>query len=373
VTGIAELPTAFAELLTPALLVDRGRLQRNIDTMAERYRSAGIALRPHIKTSKCWQVAERQLAAGAIGFTCSTSAEVRWLQDKGVTELIWAHQPVGPRKVEFVMAAAQRGGLIIALDSVEAAEPIARAAASMGVNVNYLLEVNTGQGRAGVEPHDVVDRAHAIGRLPGLHLRGVMTHEGHLGSFVSDREALERAGHAAGAVLAHTADQLRSHGFDVDVVSVGSTPGATSSPFAEGVTEARPGTYVYYDANQVGLSSATASDCALTVLARVVSTQRRGTAIIDAGIKAMSSDAIAVAGSLGLVCGATGSPLEGVRFSDGNEEHGFLTGPGVSGLTVGDMVRIIPNHACGTTNMFSSLWAVDVDQAFESWKIHARH
>jgi len=372
VTGVA-LPAAFADLLTPALLVDRGRLQRNIDTMVERYRSAGLALRPHIKTSKCWQVAERQLAAGAIGFTCSTSAEVRWLQARGVTELLWAHQPVGPRKVEFVMAASQRGGLTIALDSVEAAEPISRAATSTGITVKYLLEVDTGQGRAGVEPDDVVDRAREIGRLPGLDLRGVMTHEGHLGTFGSDRVGLERAGRAAGALLVHAADQLRSDGFDAGVVSVGSTPGSTSSPYAEGVTEARPGTYIYYDANQVRLSSATSSECALTVLARVVSTQRSGTAIIDAGIKAMSSDAIATLGSLGLVCSPVGSPLEGVRFSEGNEEHGFLTGPGVTGLAVGDIVRIIPNHACGTTNMFSSLWAVDADRAVESWLIHARH
>lgn len=372
-TGIADFPPAFAELLTPALLVDRARLQHNIDTMAERYRSAGIALRPHIKTSKCWQVAERQLAAGAIGFTCSTVAEVRWLQDRGVTDLLWAHQPVGPRKVEFVVAAAQRGGLTIALDSTEAAEPISRATTATGVTVNYLLEVNTGQGRAGVEPDDVIDRARAIGRLPGLAVRGVMTHEGHLGSFGSDRAGLERAGRAAGALLANAAVQLRSDGYDAEIISVGSTPGAASSPYAEGVTEARPGTYVYYDANQLRLSSATPSECALTVLARVVSTQRSGTAIIDAGIKAMSSDAIATAGSLGLVCSPTGSPLEDVHFSDGNEEHGFLTGPGVSALAVGDIVRIIPNHACGTTNMFSSLWAVNADQALESWKIHARH
>ena len=370
---MSEFPSRLDQLCTPALIVDVDRLERNIAAMATRYAVAGISLRPHVKTSKCWDVAERQLAAGAIGFTCSTPAEVTWLHDHGVSDLLWAHQPVGPRKVEFAVSVAREGGLTVALDSAEAAEPLSRAATAAGVVIPFVLEVNTGHARAGVNPENARERAMEIGRLPGLAIRGVLTHEGQLGGFVGDRTGLEQAGRTAGAQLAGIAAELRDAGFEIDIVSVGSTPGATSTPFADGVTEARPGTYVYYDANQVRLASATLADCALTVLATVVSTQREGRVIIDAGIKAMSSDAIASAGSLGIACTTAGQPLDDVVFSEGNEEHGFLTGAGAHRLHVGDQVRIVPNHACGATNMWSLVDVARDDQVIARWPISARH
>lgn len=369
---MTELPATLPELPTPALIVDVERLDTNIARMAAAYATAGIALRPHVKTSKCWPVARRQLDAGAIGFTCSTPAEVAWLQSHGVRDLLWAHVPVGPRKVEFAVTAAASGGLTIALDSVEAAEPLSEAAVRAGVEVPFVLEVNTGHRRLGVDPERAVGTAAALCSLPRLRLRGVLTHEGHI-SAVACRDELERAGRAAGALLAQTAHALRRDGHDVQVVSVGSTPGATSAPFAPGVTEARPGTYVYYDANQVRLGSATLEHCALTVLARVVSVQRTGRAIIDAGIKAMSSDTIAAAGSVGLACDVSGVPLADVVFAEGNEEHGFLLGSGASRLHVGDLVRLVPNHACGTTNMWSHAYAVRGHEVVEDWPISARH
>ncbi len=365
-------PTSLDQLATPALLVDVDRLDANIARMASAYAAAGIALRPHVKTSKCWEVARRQLAAGAIGFTCSTPAEVAWLQDHGVRDLLWAHVPIGPRKVEFAVGAAVAGGLSVALDSVPAAEPLAAAAAAAGVTVPFVLEVNTGHGRLGVDPDRAVHTADMIAALPALRLRGVMTHEGHI-SALADRSELEQAGRTAGEVLAQTAAALRDAGHDAELVSVGSTPGATSTPFAAGVTEARPGTYVYYDANQIRLGSATVAECALTVLARVASTQRSGRAITDAGIKAMSSDSIAATGFVGIPCDPDVVPLPEVVFAEANEEHGFLLGNGTADLAVGDLVRVIPNHACGATNMWSHGYAVRGREVVEDWPISARY
>ncbi|TDD81324.1 alanine racemase [Actinomadura darangshiensis] len=365
--------TALDELPTPALLIDRDRMEANLAAMSAAIAAAGVALRPHFKTSKCLAVARRQLAHGAIGFTCATPAEVELLQEAGVEDVLWAHQPVGPAKVAFAVQALGRGGLTIALDSVEVAEPLSRAAASAGVRVPFVLEVDTGLHRAGVDPDRAVATAAALIALPGLELRGVLTHEGHLAAHGSDRAGLEAAGDLAGRTLVQVAEALRADGHDCPLVSVGSTPGATSAPFAAGVTEARPGTYVYYDANQVGLGSARVEQCAQTVLARVTSTQRAGTAIIDAGIKAMSSDTLATAGILGIVCDASGTPLDGLEFKAGNEEHGYLTGPGTADLRVGDLLRIIPNHACGTTNMWSALFFVDGDRAVERHPIEARY
>lgn len=358
------------DLRTPALLVDVDRLDNNIAAMATRL--LGVSLRPHIKTSKCWEVARRQLADGAIGFTCSTAAEVAWLRGHGVADLLWAHQPVGPAKVRFVIDTIRESGpLLVALDSVEAARPLAAAAAAAGVTVPYLIEVNTGLGRAGAEPDRVPALADELAGLEALRLRGVLTHEGHLARYGADRAGLDKAGREAGSVVAELGRQLRKAGHDAGIVSVGSTPGATSAPTVPGVTEARPGTYVYYDANQVRLGSATIDECALTVLATVVSTQRPGVAIIDAGIKAMSSDTVAAAGSLGVVCDVDGAPLPGVAFADGNEEHGYLTG--AHRFHVGDQVRIVPNHACGTANMFGTAHALRGTTVVGQWEIGARH
>lgn len=356
-------------LLTPALLVDVERLERNIDEMAKRL--AHVALRPHVKTSKCWEVARRQLDMGAIGFTCSTPAEVAWLRGHGVADLLWAQQPVGPVKVDFVVSTVRDSGpFLVAVDSIAAARPLAAAAGDARVVVPYLIEVNSGQGRAGVDPDRIVELAATLAGLNSLELRGIMTHEGHLSRHRDDRAALEQAGRDVGMLMVELGQRLRDAGHRVDIVSVGSTPGATSAPFVPGVTEARPGTYVYYDANQVRLGSATLDDCALTVLGRVISVERAGVAIIDAGIKAMSSDAIAAAGSLGLVCDVDGTPIPEAIFAEGNEEHGFITGN--HALAVGDLVRIVPNHACGTANMFSSLHAIRAGEA-ETWQISARH
>lgn len=363
----------ITELPTPSLLVEVDRLERNIDAMAELMRGADVALRPHVKTSKCAEVVRRQLAAGAVGMTCSTPAEVDWLTRLGVANLVWAHLPVGPAKVDFAVRMARDAGLTVIADSMAVAAPLAAAAIGAGVELDYLLEVNTGQGRTGVAPDDAVRLAADIATLGPLHLCGVLTHEGHLSSYGADRPALTAAGGRAGDLLAATAQRLRDCGHYCRIVSVGSTPGATSAPFRPGVTEARPGTYVYYDANQVRLGSAGWEQCALTVLTTVISAHPGRDVIIDAGIKAMSSDTITPENGVGQVCDLASRPITDISFLTANEEHGFLRGQGAAGLRVGDQVRIVPNHACGTTNMWSGLWALRGGRVEAGWAIEARH
>ncbi len=370
------LPARLDQLATPALLVDRGRLEQNISRMAVALGSAGVSLRPHVKTSKCWPVAKRQLDAGAIGFTCSTPAEMSWLLGHGVEDLFWAHLPVGPAKVDFAVRAAGTGRVTVELDSVEVGLPVSEAAADRGVVVPYLLEVNTGQGRTGVDAGQALDVLDRLVALPGLRCRGITTHEGQLSALVGVDER-GRAGSDVGVRMVRLAEDLRVAGHQIEVVSVGSTPGVASVPLTGGVSEARPGTYVYYDRTQLRLGSATLEQCALSVLGRVVNASRDGRVIIDAGTKAMSMDAVAALGGLGLVCDLHLEPLVGIDFGEANEEHGFLTGPGTAALAVGDLVRIVPNHACGTTNMWSRLHVVDEGGEHpgvsEIWPIEARH
>lgn len=361
-----DLPARLTALPTPALLVDRSRLLENISAMAAAATRAGVALRPHFKTSKCLTVARAQLAAGAAGFTAATPAEVTALREAGVTDVLWAHQPVGPAKVAFAVSAAARGGVTFAVDSIDVAAPLSAAAVAAGVRLPYLIEVDTGLARSGVAPSLVPALAAELARLPGLVLRGVFTHEGHLGRHLGHRSTLEEAGRQAAEAMVSVAHALRGAGFACEVVSVGSTPGATSAPFVPGVTEARPGTYVCYDANQVALGSATTDQCALSVLARVVTVRPDGTAITDAGTKAFSSDPSITGNGLGLAG-------EGLTFAAANEEHGFLSGPGAARLRVGDLLRIVPNHACATVNMWHGMYAVEGEQAVEYWETVARH
>lgn len=362
----------FAALATPALTVDLGRLEVNIAATAAEFSAAGVSLRPHFKTSKCVEVARRQRAAGAIGFTCSTPAEVELLLGEGFSGLLWAHLPVGAPKVQAAIGFAARGVRLI-VDSVAVAAPLSAAADEMGIDLPVFLEINTGQGRTGVDPELAVALARQISELPRMSIVGVLTHEGHLAAYLGDRDALEVAGRGVGTGLAAVADDLRAAGFAIETVSVGSTPGMTSAPFAEGVTEGRPGTYVYFDANQWRLGSTSLGRCASSVLTRVVSVNRPGTAIIDAGLKAMSADALTPENGGGIVVDLAGYPLPELTFSTANEEHGFLVGPGTATLAVGDLLRVIPNHACGTSNMWSSLLAVGTDGSVERWEIQGRH
>lgn len=365
-------PPVFHSIMTPQLVVDVTRLRRNVARIATDLSAIGIALRPHFKTSKSLEVARLQHEAGAHGFTAATPSEAGVLLAGGMATVLLAHQPVGPAKVAFVVDNAD-AGLLVALDSVPAAEPLARQAAAANRTVDFLLEVDTGHARAGVDPEHAKRTAAELAALPGVRLRGVMTHEGHLATHGSDRTALEAAGRAAAALLVEVSKELRDAGHDMGIVSTGSTPGLTSATRVAGLTEARPGTYVYFDANQVRLGSATLDECALTVLARVVSVERSGTAIIDAGLKAMSSDALTPENGAGMVCTPTGESIADLTFPAANEEHGFLTGDGTRDLRVGDLVRVIPNHACGTVNMWSNALAVDDSTSTSRWQILARH
>ena len=356
---------------TPALVIDRAVMERNVTEMAHRMRKLGVALRPHWKTSKMVEAAHMQNRSGCVGFTCATPDEVECLLDHGYTDLTWAHQPVGPPKVAFAVEANRRGRVRVALDSLEAAGPLANAGTEAGVAIPYLIEVDTGLGRAGVVPGRAVNLAGRLARLDGLEFEGIITHAGHLSSFGDDRSGLVAEGRAVGRTMVRIARALRRTGFQVSVVSVGSTPGSTSTPTVSGVTEARPGTYVFHDANQVAVGSTDLSGCALTVAARVVSAPRLGEAIIDAGSKSMSSDGPTSGTEFGRVLAEDGTYAD-IWFHRANEEHGFLKGPAVETLKVGDMVRILPNHACATVNMWSRALVIGDDGTLDEWKIRAR-
>jgi D-serine deaminase-like pyridoxal phosphate-dependent protein len=361
------------QINTPALVVDRRRMLDNITTMAEAMKNHGVNLRPHFKTSKMVEVAKLQLAAGAVGMTCSTAAEVSALIEAGCLDLFWANSTATAEKARFAASANRVATVAVGVDSAELGSLLSEAAVAESTTIPVLLEVDTGLRRTGIPPEQAMDVANALGALPGISLVGVYMHEGQLASLRTSREELRDQGRKAASVLVDVANDLRAGGHNISRVSVGSTPGSDSAPFTDGVTEARPGTYVFFDANLVRLGSADMAQCAVTVISSVVSCHRPGQATIDAGIKSMSSDRSNRDDSLGvLIDPHTQVPLD-LTFTRAYEEHGVLEGSIVDDLVVTQRVRIIPNHACGVVNMWSQVHVLDGDHVTETWKTVGRH
>jgi D-serine deaminase-like pyridoxal phosphate-dependent protein len=357
---------------TPALLVDLPTLERNIRRMAEFAAQHDVALRPHTKSHKTAEIARRQVAAGARGLTVAKLDEAEAFLDAGFDDVFVANQVIGAAKWQRLAELQRRATVAVGIDSLVGARGIASAAQAAGVTVPVLIEVDSGLHRAGVLPGD---QALALARhateLRGLELRGVFTHAGHAYAAANVGE-VRRIGRAEGRVLVETADLLRGHGLPCPVVSVGSTPTAMISGAVPGVTEMRPGNYVFYDRMQVVLGSAHAADCSLTVLATVISRPSPDRAVIDAGSKTFALDR----GAHGL------DTLRGFGEDGGrhlvvdrlSEEHGILE---VSaeldrGLAVGDRLRIVPNHACTTANLAAVLYGTCDDEVVEEWPVMVR-
>lgn len=359
------------ELPSPSVVVDMPRLRHNIARMADAIGGFGVALRPHWKTSKCIEVARLQLVAGAVGLTAATANEVQALIDGGVADIFWAYPPVGGHRIAQVIVASRRAKITVSGDSIESLAPLSDAASDAGASIAFRLDVDTGLGRTGVAPEQAVDLAHALSALPGLRFAGVYTHEGQVQGVGADPEKRTAAGLAAGRLLVDVADAIRASGIEVVEVSVGSTAGAMSAPSITGITEARPGTYVYGDENQVAIGTASDEDCAVSVVSRVISMQREDVVLMDAGIKAMSSDgSLHRDGRIGTVVSDRGYVDGGILIT-GHEEHGFLRTS--SCLAVGELVRIRPNHACGLSNMHSHVFATESGVVTDVWPIVGRH
>jgi D-serine deaminase-like pyridoxal phosphate-dependent protein len=366
-------PNAPDGVDTPALLIDRAKLRTNIAAMAAAMHGAGVALRPHFKTSKMLEVARLQREAGAVGFTCATAAEVEALLGDGVTDIFWANSTATRAKARLAAEFNRDARVAIGLDSIELAGLLQDAAEEAGVVIPCLLEIDTGLHRTGVGAADAIELAERVAALDRLRIEGVYMHEGQLASLRGTRAELRAAGTDAGRELVEVAETLRAAGHRIDVVSVGSTPGWDSAPLAAGVTEARPGTYVFFDANQVRLGSADVDQCALTVLTTVVSAGGSDRAIIDAGIKAMSSDRSNRGDTFGLPLAQDGWLDDSLAFDGAYEEHGVVHGTGAARLRVGDTIRLLPNHACGVVNMWSRIYVIDDNEIVDVWTPVARH
>ena len=352
--------TALYEIPTPALILDLDRLERNLRRMGDRAKSLGVGLRPHIKTHKCLEIARMQRDLGCSGLTVSTLYEARVFAEHGFDDLTWAF-PVVLSRLEEAMHIARRVDLGLVLDSMEALT----ALEASGHPFRVWMKVDCGYHRAGVDPDGPLARelAHRLDDSSTLYFGGLLTHAGH--AYKTDSiTLLDRNVWTANSSLVRLAEALRDSGIEVPAVSVGSTPTMSVVEDLAGVDEMRPGNYVFYDQMQAKLGSCSIDDCAVTVLASVVSSQPgAGHCVIDAGALALSKDALPDrTGS-----GAFGEMLETLppnqatrtaRVRSLSQEHGILD----IALSVGTRVRVLPVHSCLTVACFDEYLVVRGDR-----------
>ena len=348
------------------MLVDLDALEKNLARMAERARAARIGLRPHAKTHKVPEIGRRQLALGATGLSLAKVGEAEVFVEAGFEDIFLAYPTIGGDRARRLLALSDRARISVGADSVEGARTLSEVFAAARRRIPTLLKIDSGFHRVGVEPARALEVARAIADLPGIELAGVFTHAGH--AYLAETpEAVAAVGRREGETVAAVAAELAAAGLPCAQVSVGSTPTAASSMRVAGVTECRPGNYVYCDASQVALGTCTAKECAMTVAATVVSVPAPDRAVVDAGSKTLSSDPLRPrAGGHGLVLG-TASRLD--RLS---EEHGVVAVAPGDRFRVGQRVSILPNHACVVSNLHDRVYAVRGGAVEAEWRVAAR-
>jgi D-serine deaminase-like pyridoxal phosphate-dependent protein len=352
---------------TPALLLHLDVVERNLAHMAERARRLGVALRPHIKTHKSVELAKRQLAHGAAGITVATLFEAEAFARAGFTDLTWAF-PLDPTHLPHARRIAERATLRVLVDDLTTAQALA------GTGLHVWLKVDCGYHRAGVDPASQygLEVARELGAEHGLTFDGILSHSGHAYRTRNKTEAAQVAEQER-QVMVWFAELLRKDGLPVRGISVGSTPAMAAVENLAGVTEARPGNYVFYDRTMVLIGCCAPQDVGVTVLASVVSHQP-GAAhfVVDAGALALSKDLGPTHLDLPPAMGEVrGHPH--LTVASLSQEHGIIRAAAPAAIegqfTVGEQLEIVPNHSCLTMAHFDEYTVVEGGTVTGRWKI----
>lgn len=371
--------TSLSDLETPALVLDRSKLERNCQRMSERMLEAGVRLRPHLKTAKSADVAKAATCGHFGGVTVSTLAEARYFLEQGISDLTYAVGLAAGKLDAVAKLQAQGAQMTLLTDSMDTLKAAAQKAADLNADFRFLVEVDTGGLRGGVPPESdtLIELGRFLNECAGLTLAGVLTHAGHSYHCRNQAEIEQVAeDERRGVVLA--AQRLRDAGLSCETVSAGSTPTAICAKSLDGVTEMRPGVYTFFDLDQMALGVCTMEDIALSVVATVIGhNHTAGRILIDAGGLALSKDLSAAEflehAGYGLVCPlGTTAPLDGIYVESVHQEHGLIAAvggePPYAKMPVGSRVRILPNHACMTAAAYNSYHIVDGEQdVVDTW------
>jgi len=368
----------ITDLQTPAVLIETSRLERNIDRMQRAADAAGFLLRPHAKTHKLPSIARRQIARGAAGICCAKPSEAMVFAEAGIEDIRLPY-PVNPSKKDAILALMDRARISIIVDDADVATAWAEIMAAAGRTLDVLVKVDVGFHRCGVDPVSP-EAPHLIAlaaALPGLRLRGILSHAGH-GYHANSETALRLIAEEEVNAMTRLAAHMRNKGVEIEEISIGATPTARFSLTHQGPTEMRPGNYVYFDRTQVGLGAAAVEDCALTVLSTVVA-RHPGRIILDAGSKTLTNDGargftpLPGYGAISPSPDAALAPHDGFLVERLSEEHATVKVlDGAPPLKIGDRVRILPNHSCTVSNLVDTVHMADGESITDSVPVAAR-
>lgn len=358
------------ELDTPALLVDLDRMERNMRTGQNFADSIGAKLRPHIKTHRTPAIALKQLENGAKGITVAKLGEAEVMADAGIGDIFIANEIVGDIKLKRLRNLAKKIRVAVGVDNPVHVEMLSRIFSHEEKPVDVMIDVDTGDPRTGIKPgKPVLELAKVVRSASGVNLRGIYTHDGQSYE-AGDVEEIRGIFRTSQEQVLETAELLRSEGLECDEISVGSTPSLLVGEPLKGVTEIRPGTYIFLDADQANVIG-TYDKCALSVLGTVISRPLPERVVLDTGTKALTYFI--------QLEGITRTPGFGVlkdhpqvRLYSLSDEHGVFIRPADLEFSIGNKVEIIPNHACPTCNLYDRMYCIRNGEVVDEWPILAR-
>ncbi|MED5330420.1 MAG: alanine racemase [Planctomycetota bacterium] len=357
-------PSRLQAVNTPALVLDRERLHSNLDAMASRAADRGVSLRPHMKTAKSAAIGQQALDRGAKGITVSTLHEAEYFFSHGFEDITYAVSIVPDRFLQASSLARRGLDLKIITDNPSVTQDLAHFMSRENSPLTLLVEIDSGEHRTGVDPQgdDLVKIARLVDQCPSLRFGGLLTHAGHSYK-CSDPSEIVTTAEDERRIAVESARRLTQENIACSEISIGSTPTCTNAQSAKGVTEWRPGVYMFGDLAQVALTSCTLDDIALSVLTTILAVRpEEGRLIIDGGGLAMSKDMGKDVG-YGLVNTLDGTAtIPGLHLAEVHQEHGELRSNGqvdFSRFSVGDKLRILPHHACMTAAMHDRYHVVE--------------
>ena len=361
-------------MATPIVVIDQSVMHRNIHRMQERASAGGKRLRPHGKTHKSPEIAALQTGAGAVGLTCAKPGEAEVFVAGGVEDIRIAY-PVSPVHADRIVALMDHARVSIIVDDLEVARGWSDAMTRRGTRLPVLAKIDVGLHRCGFAPdrQPVRQIVRTIAALQGLQLQGLLSHAGHA-YLAPGRDDIAAIVAAEAALLSRIRDEAAEDGIALEELSVGSTPSAEASMTAADVTEVRPGNYVFCDRTQVALGSATWGDCALTIVASVVSAGA-DRLVFDCGSKVLSSDGARgffPTPGFGAVLREDGTSDDTLLIERLSEEHAVVRVSAETPLRIGSRVRIVPNHACVVANLTSQYVLADGDAVTGHLPVAAR-
>lgn len=349
----AQLPIDLSDgqLDTPSLLVDLDVVDDNIARMATLAHRSGLQLRPHAKSHKSVAMARRQLAAGAVGICVSSVTEAHAMLAGGISDVLIAYPIVGERKLSRLAGLLDGNAITLVSDSEEITAGYRALARTLGRPIPVMVEIDTGMNRAGVNPRCALKVAGDVARGAGLIFRGVLTHAGHSHD-VADQPGIEMVAREEAAIMGAVREELETAGIEVPVVSAGSTITAPYLRASDGITEIRPGTYIYNDLRTLGRFACTPDEIGAVALATVVSLNG-DRVTLDAGSKTLTTAYDDTYG-FGYLRGAPDA-----RFTRLSEEHGVLSlGHAEDRLVIGQRVEVLPVHVCVWMDLQPEIYGV---------------